>query len=288
MIQISNFQFLPLSGLSVVFPFFSFFELSRSIIIRRAALFFFLFLIHWIEYLLIFLQDIVRRHSFSGDYSNLNDLVAYSRMRNESSMSGEENRGLQKLSANGSGTNHVVGIPGVFNCRFSNPYVAAMQKRKRKKPTSFVPPPSIGQNNGGGGSSSLNNIADSLGLANEDGSIPRSNNNNNNNNNGYNSVPFWCRPLPSQYSQQVVYSSLLQLRYFHLTICPIFSKFATDKRKRVETSRLIFEKNVENFPIVLHLAPPEKIVTCHELNWNIQFMLCFKSLQDSRKFRCAC
>lgn len=34
------------------------------------------------------------------------------------------------------------GIPGVFNCRFTNPYVAAMQKRKKKKPTTFVPPPS--------------------------------------------------------------------------------------------------------------------------------------------------
>ncbi|XP_057334483.1 uncharacterized protein LOC130673481 [Microplitis mediator] len=32
------------------------------------------------------------------------------------------------------------GIPGVFNCRFTNPTVVALN-RKKKKPTSFVPPP---------------------------------------------------------------------------------------------------------------------------------------------------
>ena len=153
-------------------------------------------------------QDLVRRHSFSGDYSNLNDLVAYSRMRNESSMSGEENRGggLQKVAANGA-TNHVVGIPGVFNCRFSNPYVAAMQKRKRKKPTSFVPPPSIDQNgkDGRGAAGSGANMADGLAHSNADEAMAGDSNLNNN---GYNSVPFWCRPLPCQYSQQVILVSL--------------------------------------------------------------------------------
>ncbi|XP_058065594.1 uncharacterized protein LOC131215224 [Anopheles bellator] len=33
-------------------------------------------------------------------------------------------------------------IPGVFNCRFSNP-VNAATKRKKKKPTTFVPPPNL-------------------------------------------------------------------------------------------------------------------------------------------------
>lgn len=57
------------------------------------------------------------------------------------------------------------GIPGVFNCRFTNPYVAAMQKRKKKKPTTFVPPPSSGTS-------------------------------------GRDSVAFWCKPPPSNHSQQ--------------------------------------------------------------------------------------
>lgn len=57
------------------------------------------------------------------------------------------------------------GIPGVFNCRFTNPYMAAMQKRKKKKPTTFVPPPS------------------------DDGG-------------GRDSVGFWCKPPPSVHSQQ--------------------------------------------------------------------------------------
>ncbi|CAB0005171.1 unnamed protein product, partial [Nesidiocoris tenuis] len=54
--------------------------------------------------------------------------------------------------------NHHGGIPGVFNCRFTNPYSAAVSKRKKKKPTSFVPPPSILPSN-------------------------------------HCPVPFWCRPL---------------------------------------------------------------------------------------------
>ncbi|XP_049880321.1 uncharacterized protein LOC126376817 [Pectinophora gossypiella] len=32
-------------------------------------------------------------------------------------------------------------VPGVFNCRFSNPVTSAAAGRKKKKPTSFVPPP---------------------------------------------------------------------------------------------------------------------------------------------------
>ncbi|CAH1393025.1 unnamed protein product [Nezara viridula] len=53
------------------------------------------------------------------------------------------------------------GIPGVFNCRFTNPYTAAMTKRKKKKPTSFVPPPSVLPSN-------------------------------------HCPLPFWCRPLVSE------------------------------------------------------------------------------------------
>lgn len=60
---------------------------------------------------------------------------------------------------------HHGGIPGVFNCRFTNPYTAAMTKRKKKKPTSFVPPPSVGDS--------------------------------------HNGMPFWCRPLPTRHSHQV-------------------------------------------------------------------------------------
>ncbi|XP_014260096.1 XK-related protein 6-like isoform X1 [Cimex lectularius] len=56
---------------------------------------------------------------------------------------------------------HHNGIPGVFNCRFTNPYSAAISKRKKKKPTSFVPPPSI---------------------------LPSQ----------HCPVPFWCRPLVSE------------------------------------------------------------------------------------------
>lgn len=45
----------------------------------------------------------------------------------------------------GLGHNHHNGVPGVFNCRFTNPYAAktALSKRKKKKPTSFVPPPTL-------------------------------------------------------------------------------------------------------------------------------------------------
>lgn len=57
------------------------------------------------------------------------------------------------------------GIPGVFNCRFTNTYMTAVEKRKKKKPTTFVPPPS----DAGG---------------------------------GRDSVGFWCKPPPSVHSQQ--------------------------------------------------------------------------------------
>lgn len=81
-------------------------------------------------------------------------------------------------------SHHHGGIPGVFNCRFTNPYMAAMQKRKKKKPTSFIPPPSVGPNaNNHNGNTVSNGVA--------------------NHRNGYDSVPFWCRPLPNTHSHQV-------------------------------------------------------------------------------------
>lgn len=62
------------------------------------------------------------------------------------------------------------GIPGVFNCRFTNPYMAAI--RKKKKPTSFIPPPCVTRNDTSTHSS------------------PR--------NEHMNMIPFWCKPLPQQ------------------------------------------------------------------------------------------
>lgn len=103
-------------------------------------------------------------------------------MRNENNISEDE----QRAQKGNGGVNHLGGIPGVFNCRFSNPYVAALQKRKRKKPTSFVPPPSISQNAAATSDSSSVEIRNGSSL-----------------NGGYNSIPFWCRPLPGHYSQQV-------------------------------------------------------------------------------------
>ncbi|XP_058125220.1 uncharacterized protein LOC131285466 [Anopheles ziemanni] len=51
----------------------------------------------------------------------------------------------------GCGQKYPHAIPGVFNCRFSNP-VNAATKRKKKKPTTFVPPPNlaIASSNGSG------------------------------------------------------------------------------------------------------------------------------------------
>lgn len=112
-------------------------------------------------------------------------------MRNECNVSEDEIR-AQKAN----GVNHLGGIPGVFNCRFSNPYVAAIQKRKRKKPTSFIPPPSI----------SHNAASDSSAEIRSNGAIP---------NGGYNSIPFWCRPLPGQYSQQVILRFTILLYWKH-------------------------------------------------------------------------
>lgn len=81
---------------------------------------------------------------------------------------------------------HNHAIPGVFNCRFSNPVCASTAtKRKKKKPTSFVPPPTI---------ASLAQVAA--------------------NNLGPMATPFWRRPLPTQHSHQVLYWTMKSYEYF--------------------------------------------------------------------------
>uniref|UniRef100_A0A182P542 XK-related protein n=1 Tax=Anopheles epiroticus TaxID=199890 RepID=A0A182P542_9DIPT len=62
--------------------------------------------------------------------------------------------GVGRGAMNGNGCQkYPHAIPGVFNCRFSNP-VNAATKRKKKKPTTFVPPPNLAiasTNSGGAG-----------------------------------------------------------------------------------------------------------------------------------------
>ncbi|XP_052899697.1 uncharacterized protein LOC128306256 [Anopheles moucheti] len=60
----------------------------------------------------------------------------------------------------GGGQKYPHAIPGVFNCRFSNP-VNAATKRKKKKPTTFVPPPNLAiasQNSTGTGVTDHQNV----------------------------------------------------------------------------------------------------------------------------------
>ncbi|XP_022197939.1 uncharacterized protein LOC111055080 [Nilaparvata lugens] len=124
-------------------------------------------------------KDLVRRHSFSGGvYTNNNGTTIGVPSNNSSWLqrNGDSNNSSW-LQRNGDSNNtqqqtakyryhcvnhHHGGIPGVFNCRFTNPYTAAMTKRKKKKPTTFIPPPSVGEN----------------------------------------PVPFWCRPLPARHNHQ--------------------------------------------------------------------------------------
>ncbi|XP_050545132.1 uncharacterized protein LOC126907693 [Daktulosphaira vitifoliae] len=106
--------------------------------------------------------DLIRRHSFSSVYENI-PLGGYHNQGILNEQPPLIQRNQRYYSALPARVHN--GIPGVFNCRFTNPYVAAMQKRKKKKPTTFVPPPS--------GTS------------------------------GRDSVAFWCKPLPSNHNQLI-------------------------------------------------------------------------------------
>lgn len=64
------------------------------------------------------------------------------------------------------------GIPGVFNCRFTNP-TATNLNRKKKKPTTFVPPP-IPQ--------TMTSIGETKQWSNSNGNTRQL-------------IPFWKRPL---------------------------------------------------------------------------------------------
>lgn len=72
-------------------------------------------------------------------------------------------------------------IPGVFNCRFSNPVGNGATKRKKKKPTTFIPPPTLGL---AGHPVESDADAGSTGAG----------------SNGLMSVPFWRRPLPRSHT----------------------------------------------------------------------------------------
>ncbi|KAK7865448.1 hypothetical protein R5R35_002326 [Gryllus longicercus] len=88
---------------------------------------------------------------------------------------------------------HHGGIPGVFNCRFSNPVAsAAATKRKKKKPSSFVPPPVVS-----GLTAVVTTTSTSLQNTNN---IPESSCNNSVP--SQTAVPFWRRPLPNQHNHQ--------------------------------------------------------------------------------------
>lgn len=74
-------------------------------------------------------------------------------------------------------------IPGVFNCRFSNPVGNGATKRKKKKPTTFIPQPILGL--------TANHANESDADAGSTGT---------GSNNGLMSVPFWRRPLPRSHT----------------------------------------------------------------------------------------
>lgn len=119
--------------------------------------------------------DLMRRHSFSSVYEN----IPPGGYHNQAAVASEAPPTLQRNQRYYSALPASVhnGIPGVFNCRFTNPYMAAMQKRKKKKPTTFVPPPSNGSN--------TNTTTTAAATT-----------------NGRDSVAFWCKPPPSVHSQQ--------------------------------------------------------------------------------------
>uniref|UniRef100_A0A1B6CVP3 XK-related protein n=1 Tax=Clastoptera arizonana TaxID=38151 RepID=A0A1B6CVP3_9HEMI len=108
-------------------------------------------------------KELVRRHSFSGVYNSNGIGIGVTtdiRLIQETEQPTQQPIKYRYHCT----AHHHGGIPGVFNCRFTNPYTAAMTKRKKKKPTSFVPPPSVGDS--------------------------------------HNGMPFWCRPLPTRHSHQ--------------------------------------------------------------------------------------
>lgn len=80
------------------------------------------------------------------------------------------------------------GIPGVFNCRFTNP-TAVNPNRKKKKPTTFVPPPSQSQT--GTVAASMNTVGDAkqwLGM----------------NSSSRQLIPFWKKSVTSSGVLQVM------------------------------------------------------------------------------------
>lgn len=78
-------------------------------------------------------------------------------------------------------------IPGVFNCRFSNPVGNGATKRKKKKPTTFIPPPTLNVNGNGvaGGASVIATVSHP-----NEHQIPE----------GPMVIPFWRRPLPRSHA----------------------------------------------------------------------------------------
>jgi len=95
--------------------------------------------------------------------------------------------------SNGYHPYHHGGIPGVFNCRFSNPVAsAAATKRKKKKPTSFVPPPVV---------TTLPTVGMALQQQQHD-NLMQDAFSNSLTVHMQNAVPFWRRPLPNQHNHQ--------------------------------------------------------------------------------------
>ena len=97
--------------------------------------------------------------------------------------------------SNGYHPYHHGGIPGVFNCRFSNPVAsAAATKRKKKKPTSFVPPPVV---------TTLPTVGMALQQQQQHDNLMQDAFSNSLTVHIQNAVPFWRRPLPNQHNHQV-------------------------------------------------------------------------------------
>lgn len=126
---------------------------------------------------------------------------------------------------------HHGGIPGVFNCRFTNPYTAAMTKRKKKKPTSFVPPPSVGEN--------------------------------------HNPIPFWCRPLPIRHSHQVhqLIDCLVSLNFVKTLSLDMILSISVPSLKQLRHQRQL-RKWVKSCWSLTQLAFVRKGILCQMLSSN--------------------